>query len=324
MNSLMKFALSIVLCGMFAACDDSGSSASEENIVGSSSSDVVLSSSQNQLSSSSDIDSSSQVMLPSSSSNGAPSSSSLETIVSSSQNQESSSSVETCGSASSKVAWDYLNPNVSYGEMTDKRDCQVYKTVTIGEQTWMAENMNYAYNEPTSVEDSSSFCYNNSADSCSKYGRLYLWSAAMDSAALFSDNGKGCGYGAACGVKGVIQGVCPEGWHLPDSTEWSTLLISLASDTANNAYMGADSKLESASTWINGHGTNDVGFSALSAGHYDDYVNFNEIGEKTGFWSSTAYEDVYAYAVLLYNFVDYAFISHSKTDKAYPVRCIKD
>ncbi len=57
----------------------------------------------------------------------------------------------------------------------------------------MAENLNYAYLQPTSTKDSSSECYNNSPDSCAKYGRLYLWSAAMDSAAIFSKDGKDCG-----------------------------------------------------------------------------------------------------------------------------------
>lgn len=91
-----------------------------------------------------------------------------------------------------------MNPKIDYGEFTDARDGQAYKMVKIGKQTWMEQNLNYAYGEPTATEDSSSFCYDNSADYCAIYGRLYLWSAAMDSAAVFSDGGKGFAFSVRC------------------------------------------------------------------------------------------------------------------------------
>ena len=75
--------------------------------------------------------------------------------------------------------------NCEYGTLTDDRDGQTYKTVKIGEQWWMAENLNYRYIQQTyngGEKDSSSYCYNDDPANCEKYGRLYLWSAAMDSA----------------------------------------------------------------------------------------------------------------------------------------------
>ena len=71
----------------------------------------------------------------------------------------------------------------------------------------------------------SSFCYNNSADSCAKYGRLYTWAAAMDSAAVFGDAGKGCGFDVTCFPAYPVRGICPDGWHLPSVGEWEIKMI---------------------------------------------------------------------------------------------------
>ena len=104
------------------------------------------------------------------------------------------------------------------GTMKDSRDGKTYKTVTIGSQTWMAENLNYEYK----VEGESYGNYCNT-DDCKIYGRFYTWAAAMDSAGVYSLNGKECGKGKTCSPNYPVQGICPKGWHLPDTTEWKTL-----------------------------------------------------------------------------------------------------
>ena len=124
----------------------------------------------------------------------------------SSSSAKSSSSVTLATPCKTKT-----EDNCEYGELVDDRDGQAYKTVKIGDQWWMAENLNYAYLQRTSELDSSSFCYNDSVEYCDKYGRLYTWAAAMDSAGTWSTNGKDCGYDVECSPTYPVRGVCPSG-----------------------------------------------------------------------------------------------------------------
>ena len=201
------------------------------------------------------------------------------------KSSSSSSSTETVSCSEYKcVSTEYLNQELlasgKYGYLVDTRDSQVYRTIEIGEQTWMAQNLNYAYNQKTSSLDSSSFCYNNEPDSCAKYGRLYLWSAAMDSAAVFSEDGKSCGYGGTCENSDRVRGVCPAGWHLPDSSEFEILL------SAVGGAGEAGKVLKASSGWNNrGNGTDSYGFSALPAGGY--YPSFVWNGFYANFYTSS-------------------------------------
>ena len=220
--------------------------------------------------------------------------------------------------------------SVSTGTMTDSRDGKTYRTVKIGDQVWMAENLNYAYtgipyNYDGSTSDSTSWCYDNDPANCTKYGRLYTWAAAMDSVGKWSTNGKGCGYYKACSPTYPVRGVCPKGWHLPDSTEWNTLITTVGDKfTAGTA-------LKSTSGWndLGGesrNGTDAFGFSALPAGYRrsDEYF-FNE-GYNADFWSSTEFDGDCAYSMHL-DYFSGAFLSasyNSCMDDGFSVRCLKD
>ena len=173
-----------------------------------------------------------------------------------------------------------------YGTLTDTRDGQTYKTITIGDQEWMAENLNY--------EMDSSYCYKDSAEYCATYGRLYTWAAANEA--------------------------CPEGWHLPTTDEFDTLF------TAVGGQSTAAKKLKSTSGWNNnGNGTDDFLFSALPAGIWygqDEYYNY--LGDHANFWSSIEKNSDNANYMNLYAGYDNArMLDHDKGD-GMSVRCVKD
>ena len=258
-----------------------------------------------------------EALVASSSSSDDSSRSSSDAALSSSGESRSSSSSETAPS------WDipkeaYLNPEIKYDSIVDSRDGQVYKTVKIGNQTWMAQNLNYADSVKTPSLLGRSRCYNDSSKYCEKYGRLYTWAAAMDSVET------GCGYskrGGACYHPTDVKGICPSDWHLPSYDEWKVLYL-----YAGEEYISGRS-LKSKMGWKDdGNGFDDFGFSAIPAGELDLYHFYDE-GMHASFWSSTEFdwyasEEAY-YLDLSYSDLD-AVIRNYEKYHARSVRCIKD
>ena len=212
------------------------------------------------------------------------------------------------------------------GTLKDFRDGRVYKTTVIGDQTWMAENLNYDYHLLTGPldADTSSFCYSNKADICATDGRLYVWSAAMDSAAIFSNDGKGCGFGKTCSIGSRVRGVCPDGWHLPSKSEWNTLLDKIGGSSS------AALKLKKITGWNDsGNGTDDFGFSVLPTGYRevgsdDDRIFINR-GNRTQFWTTTEDDSDHANYVFFTKVSDGVTIGANNPKKmGFAVRCVKD
>ena len=184
----------------------------------------------------------------------------------------------------------------------------------------MAENLNYDYNEGSA----NSYCYDNDTANCTTYGRLYTWAAAMDSAAVFADDGKGCGYEETCTAADTVQGVCPEGWHLPSRDEWSALEIYVSENSSG----GVGYALKSKSGWTEYDGktggSDYFGFGALPAGFRYSSGTFSNVQSRAYFWSSTEYSTDYAY----YRYLLY--VSSVLDTDYYPkyyarsVRCVKD
>ena len=202
----------------------------------------------------------------------------------------------------------------------DDRDSSVYGYVQIGEQTWMAENLNYDYNMGTA----NSYCYDNDTANCTTYGRLYTWAAAMDSAAVFADDGKGCGYEETCTVADTVRGVCPEGWHLPSRDEWSALETYVSENSSD----GVGYALKSTSGWTEYDGktggSDYFGFGALPAGFRNEDGTFNYVQSDAYFWGSTESRSHDAYYRFLYSSETALYTYDNYKSYALSVRCVKD
>ena len=211
-------------------------------------------------------------------------------------------------------AYGYLldEAKIDYGYFVDDRDNQSYKTIKIGTQTWMAENLNYEYKVNKKI-------FGNVENSKHpEYGRYYTWAAAMDSAAVFSADGKGCGYGKSCSPSTEAQGVCPEGWHLPTKDEF----VSLWRAVGGQSTAGINLKFRKG--WENdGDGINRYGFSALPAGGYYKQTFLN-VGENAAFWSATPFDNKEAYFMDLHSSSDDANWNIHTKEEAYSVRCLKN
>ena len=194
-------------------------------------------------------------------------------------------------------------------QFCDLRDTTVYKSVTIGGQTWMAENLNYE-------TKTGSYCNPNVTDFCETYGRLYTWATAVGKT---EDE---CGYGHSCTTlgDGNIQGVCPDGWHVPTETEWVALFEAVggASTAAANLF---------ASGYCVGFDCTDpFGFSALLSGQMYGNISYENPGLLGLFWSATEYDEDTDFATLIILFGDEkeAFWDHESKSLGNSVRCVKD
>ena len=175
------------------------------------------------------------------------------------------------------------------GTLIDYRDGQFYTTIKIGEQLWIAENLNYE-------TGSGSWCYNNTSSFCKKMGRLYDWDAAKIA--------------------------CPDGWHLPSDYDWFILTNHLGGREVAGGKLKQDSLLVWQSP--NTGATNSSGFTALPAGYRYSEFEFNLYGRFTYFWTSTSEDINNSWAYYLY--YRQREINRNFYNKTYgfSVRCIED
>jgi uncharacterized protein (TIGR02145 family) len=196
-----------------------------------------------------------------------------------------------------------------YGSVTHQDI--TYKTVVIGTQNWMAENI---------TRGSSTVCYGNTdPDNCEEYigSRLYNWAEAMALPSNYNCNSTSC----ASRLSAKHKGICPSGWHIPDNDEWRTLLNFVGNNQGT--------KLKSASGWYNnGNGTDDFGFTSLPDGYgVPDggfYGGLYDAGKRSDWWTASEYNASEAYYwELYYNNTNIVWGYYDKSYK-FNVRCVQD
>ena len=220
------------------------------------------------------------------------------------------------------------------GPVTDVNG-NVYQTVKIGTQWWMAENLkttHYADGTAIPLVESSSawnelsvsdkaYCWNyNSNKNMDIYGGLYTWAAAMNGAASSHSFPSG------------VQGVCPDGWHLPSDYEWQKLEMFLGMSLAEaekKGWRGTDEggKLKEVGTvhWTspNKGATNASGFTARPGGYRGSHGSFNDVGYSGSWWSSTDNSMSAWYRAVDNYSSDVYRIGYNK-NFAFSVRCVRD
>jgi len=184
------------------------------------------------------------------------------------------------------------------GSFTDPRDKKKYKTIKIGKQTWMAENLNY---QP---KPGNSWCYKNDEANCEKYGRLYDRKAAKDA--------------------------CPSGWHLSSRDEWDSLAHAIggksdrSNDGGNIAWRGAGLNLRSKSGWKKDVGVDGFGFSALPGGRFYNLTTFEKSGDEGYWWTATDRLNDCTYYRFMYDVWDWVYEGCYGDKEGYSVRCVQD
>lgn len=208
------------------------------------------------------------------------------------------------------------------GVMTDARDFNQYPYVRIGGQKWMAKNLAYlpAVSEPQkgSMTDPLYYVYGydggdvteaKSAANYQTYGVLYNWPAAIQDSDFKAHK---------------VQGVCPDGWHLPNDEEWTILAEYLGGRDLVGGYLKERGFLH----WQepNTYATDDHGFTALPGGTrgVSEDQPFAALGTRAFFWSATEYDEAHAKRRYLYNeFRAMGDFYHQK-DVGFSIRCVKD
>ena len=198
-----------------------------------------------------------------------------------------SSKYSKTGAMSVRCIEGALEQNFSYSQFVDDRDDQIYKTVKIGKQVWMAQNLNLSLG--------GSYCYNNDDANCAIYGRLYEWSDAVN--------------------------ICPEDFHLPEDQEW----LELKNFVTNNGDGRIGTDLRSVDNWKGNPGADLFGLGLVPSGYYDrETGEFARLGERAYLWSASEVNSDSATHWAVVGDAEYLTKATVYKKKARAVRCVHD
>lgn len=190
-------------------------------------------------------------------------------------------------------------------DLVDERDNQVYPTVSIGTQCWMAKNLNVGtqvFMTPTNNGIIEKYCYNHQPANCETYGGLYLWTEMMN-------------YQSTPGS----QGICPPGWHIPTKAEFDILVAYLG----GSQVAGGELKEVGNTYWNNNVGaTNSSGFSARGSGYHSGAFYTGQL-QYGPIWSSSSISGQNQYLMIGNNSTQTS-IGNFLPGYSLPVRCVKN
>jgi uncharacterized protein (TIGR02145 family) len=205
-----------------------------------------------------------------------------------------------------------------------------YKTVKIGSQNWMAENLNCKLDD----SEYGSECYDNDPTNCVKYGRLYSWATAM-ALPEYCDFGTTSDLICLDQVQSKHKGICPSGWHIPSDSDWEILIKYVQTDNDGIYTMGSDvygsiagKYLKAANGWNDyiigekeypGNGEDKYGFAALPGGY--DYW---DIGTSGIWWSSSTSGLSFAFSMRMDFDGESAWLYSEGKYSPRSVRCVQD
>ena len=233
--------------------------------------------------------------------------------------------VKNCRSYYSDVAHITISDFTCGSSTITDYDNNIYNTVKIGNQCWMAENINSThYTDGTPLTDGTGlgniendvtskywFVYNDDIAFVDTFGLLYTWAAVM--------NGND-------GSDTITQGICPDGWHVPTDNEWKAL-AQFISDNYGPYFAEGDGWMELAHHLMategwNQNGTDDLGFKALPGGRRKYTGVFDYYKNYAVFSSSSKLDNNKAFSIQIS--FDYYHYANSDNEYAQSVRCIKD
>ena len=227
---------------------------------------------------------------------------------------------------------------ISCGDtMYDARDGQVYNTVQIGNQCWMAENLNYGvminsvntgstHSDQTNNATAEKYCYDNIASNCDTYGGLYEWDEMMQYTASSTSNPSG------------VQGLCPSGWHIPSDDEWTELENYLIANGYNYDGTTTGNKIAKSMASTTGWNTssnpgavgnnqsanNSSEFTALPGGYRTTVGDFYYLGNYGFFWSASESGASGAWNRYLYYANSSVTRNYFILQDGFSCRCVRD
>jgi len=221
------------------------------------------------------------------------------------------------GNSTSGKIWQFTTREWQCGDSLSYQG-RVYSSIQIGYQCWLQENLNVGERIDGSLDQGNNmiiekYCYNDLESNCDIYGGLYQWDEMMQYS-----------------VPELLQGICPQGWHVATDEEWcnlSTYIDSNVDCNTLNTWSGVDvgTKMKSVTGWASGvNGTNVSGFTAIPGGRRHNDQEYYSLGQAAMFWTSTPYESLYSlHRTLAYDHADLHRGYYTQTD-GLSVRCLLD